>query len=1399
LTGGWYDAGDHVKFGLPMAASATMLAWGLVDYRDGFQDAGQLDEALDNLRWATDYFVRAHTAPNELYGQVGQGGTDHSWWGPAEVMQMARPSFRITSTCPGSDLAGETSAALAAASMAFRPTDPAYADTLLAHARQLYTFADTFRGKYSDCITDAQGFYNSWSGFNDELVWGAIWLYRATGETPFLTKAQDYYANLSNQPQTTIKSYKWTHAWDDKSYGSYVLLAKLTNQTQYHQDAQRYLNWWTVGGTAHGADGTRVNYSPGGQAVLDQWGSLRYAANTSFLALVYSDAITDATLKARYHDFAVRQINYALGQNPLGRSFVVGFGTNPPRNPHHRTAHGSWTDSIQNPTVSRHIIYGALVGGPKAPDDQYVDDRGDFQMNEVATDYNAGFTAALARLTSEFGGTPIAGFPIPEATDGDEIFGEAAVNASGTNFTEIRLFLNNRSGWPARMGDRLSFRYFFTLEPGVTPSQITISANFNQCAAPSAPTQFSGSIYSIRIDCTGVKIYPGGQSNYRKEVQFRIASAGAWDPSNDWSFAGVSTTPGSTPVKVTHIPVYDNGVRIFGLEPGGGDTQPPTAPTNLRVTGTTSTTVALAWNPSTDNVGVTGYLVFRGTTQVGTVTGLTFTDTGLAPSTTFTYTVRATDAAGNQSSPSNSVNATTGPPVPDTEPPTAPTNLAVTAKTSTTVSVSWTASTDNVGVAGYRVREGTTQVGTSTTPSFTVTGLAPSSTHTYTVVAFDAAGNVSPASNAVTVTTDPPGTASLKVQYRAADTNATDQQIKPHLSIVNTGTTAVPLSELTVRYWYTKDTTQTQVYDCDFAVPGCANITASFVTLSTPVATADTYLQLAFGAGAGTLNAGAQTGEIQNRLHNQNWSSYNEANDYSFDPTKTAFADWNRVTLYRNGALVWGVEPTTGGGDTQPPTAPGALTAGTVTSSAIPLSWTASTDNVGVAGYRVLEGTAVVGTTTATSFTVTGLAPSTTHTYTVVAFDAAGNVSPPSNAATATTLPGPDTQPPTAPGNLRVTGVTTTTIALAWNASTDNVGVAGYRVREGTAIVGTTTALTFTVTGLSPGTTHTYTAVAFDAAGNVSPASNAATGTTSTLPDTQPPTAPTNLAVTAKTSTTVSLGWTASTDNVGVTGYRVMEGATQVGSSTATSFTVTGLQPSSTHTYTVTAFDAAGNVSPPSNAVTVTTDPPSTASLKVQYRAADTNATDQQIKPHLNLVNTGTTAVPLSELTVRYWYTREGTQTQVYDCDFAVPGCANITATFVTLASPVPGANMYLQLAFGAGAGALNAGAQTGEIQNRLHNQDWSSYSEADDYSFDPTKTAFADWNRVTLYRNGALVWGVEPVPAGPDFSLAASPTSVTASQGGTATSTISITRLLGFSGTVAFTASGLPAGATAT
>ena len=130
-----------------------------------------------------------------------------------------------------------------------------------------------------------------------------------------------------------------------------VLMAKLTGQQQYLDDANRWLDYWTVG-----VNGARIAYSPGGQAWLQQWGSLRYSANTAFLAMVHSDAITDATRKARYHDFAVSQINYILGSNPSNRSYMIGFGNNSPRNPHHRTGHAGNCDQRNAPPLNAVLL-----------------------------------------------------------------------------------------------------------------------------------------------------------------------------------------------------------------------------------------------------------------------------------------------------------------------------------------------------------------------------------------------------------------------------------------------------------------------------------------------------------------------------------------------------------------------------------------------------------------------------------------------------------------------------------------------------------------------------------------------------------------------------------------------------------------------------------------------------------------------------------------------------------------------------------------------------------------------------------------------------------------------------------------------------------------------------------
>ncbi len=196
------------------------------------------------------------------------------------------------------------------------------------------------------------------------------------------------------------------------------------------------------------------------------------------------------------------------------------------------------------------------------------------------------------------------------------------------------------------------------------------------------------------------------------------------------------------------------------------------------------------------------------------------------------------------------------------------------------------------------------------------------------------------------------------------------------------------------------------------------------------------------------------------------------------------------------------IEPDGSGGpaDTTPPSVPTGLTAGATTTSSASVSWTASTDDRGVTGYTVLVDGTAVGTTAATSFTVTGLDAGTSYAVTVRARDAAGNVSAASAPLTVTTDedggPGGDDQAPSAPTGLRVSGVTASTVTLAWNASTDDTGVTGYRVfRDGTQVAQVTTT-SFTDTGLAAGTAHVYAVRAVDAAGNVSATSGTVTGTT---------------------------------------------------------------------------------------------------------------------------------------------------------------------------------------------------------------------------------------------------------------------------------------------------------------
>ena len=228
LEGGYFDAGDHVKFGQPMAASVNMLAWGGVEYTDAYKQSGQFDELLDAVKWGTDYFLKAHETSggktSKLWVQVAQGGGahDHGYWGAPETVEQhtTRNAFAIDANNPGSDVAASTSSAFAAASMLFRGVDNAYADKLLKNARQLYEFAENHQGKYSDSVSAANPFYTSWSGYGDELASGAAWLYKATGEQSYLTKAENHFKSRVGGLGD------WSWAADDHSYGAAVILAQ---------------------------------------------------------------------------------------------------------------------------------------------------------------------------------------------------------------------------------------------------------------------------------------------------------------------------------------------------------------------------------------------------------------------------------------------------------------------------------------------------------------------------------------------------------------------------------------------------------------------------------------------------------------------------------------------------------------------------------------------------------------------------------------------------------------------------------------------------------------------------------------------------------------------------------------------------------------------------------------------------------------------------------------------------------------------------------------------------------------------------------------------------------------------------------------------------------------------
>ncbi|KAJ7952209.1 Endoglucanase [Quillaja saponaria] len=420
LVGGYYDAGDNVKFGLPMAFTTTLLAWSVIEFGGSMQN--QLENARAAIRWSTDYLLKAATAtPDTLYVQVGDPNMDHHCWERPEDMDTPRNVYKISSQNPGSDVAAETAAALAASSLVFKDSDPTYSTQLLQTAMKVFDLADRYRGSYSDSLNSVVcPFYCSYSGYHDELLWGASWIHRASGNNSYMAYIQ------SNGHILGADDDDYSFSWDDKRAGTKVLLSKgfLEKNAEEFQLYKAHADNY-ICSLMSGTSTFQAQYTPGGLLFKGSESNLQYVTSTAFLLVTYSkylssngnggvascgaSTITPQKLTA----LAKKQVDYILGDNPSKISYLVGFGGRYPKHIHHR---GSSLPSIHEQpqhiacnkgfqylysgSPNPNVLVGAIVGGPDSRDN-FSDDRNNYQQSEPATYINAPFVGVAAYFSAE--------------------------------------------------------------------------------------------------------------------------------------------------------------------------------------------------------------------------------------------------------------------------------------------------------------------------------------------------------------------------------------------------------------------------------------------------------------------------------------------------------------------------------------------------------------------------------------------------------------------------------------------------------------------------------------------------------------------------------------------------------------------------------------------------------------------------------------------------------------------------------------------------------------------------------------------------------------------------------------------------------------------------------------
>ena len=274
--------------------------------------------------------------------------------------------------------------------------------------------------------------------------------------------------------------------------------------------------------------------------------------------------------------------------------------------------------------------------------------------------------------------------------------------------------------------------------------------------------------------------------------------------------------------------------------------------------------------------------------------------------------------------------------------------------------------------------------------------------------------------------------------------------------------------------------------------------------------------------------------------------------------------------------------------DKTPSSVPTGLTASAASSDRIDLTWKASNDNVGVAGYKIYRNDLYIKSVTNDSASDTDLKPNTQYCYAVSSYDTSGNESGMSNESCVKTLP-PDTKSPISPVGLNTEAISASTIALTWNATTDDVRVKGYNIYRDGQNIGNTSNTSFNDKNLNSGTEYCYTVTAYDASGNESGMSNESCAVTWPPPDTKPPVSPVGLNTAATSSSTIALTWNATTDDVQVKGYNIYRDGQYIDNTSSTSFNDENLNSGTEYCYSVSAYDTSGNESGMSNESCATT------------------------------------------------------------------------------------------------------------------------------------------------------------------------------------------------------------------